>query len=135
MEGKVVLKGKEDYTGAKVFLDGELAQETGADGSFSFLASPGDHILEIRAPGYRVFRKEISVAKDETTELGEIPLSETNPDVNGDGKVDAGDLSSVAQKFGSRVEQDPADVNGDGIIDIFDLVEIGRNFSKSGTDK
>lgn len=49
-------------------------------------------------------------------------------DVNGDGKVDASDLTLVTRGFNT---QDVAsDINTDGIVDIFDLVEVGRNFGR-----
>ncbi|MFW6112434.1 MAG: InlB B-repeat-containing protein [Chloroflexota bacterium] len=48
-------------------------------------------------------------------------------DVNSDGKVDASDLTAVADNFNQTGDND-ADLNGDGIVDIFDLVEVGRNF-------
>jgi hypothetical protein len=55
-------------------------------------------------------------------------------DMNGDSKVDVGDVAIVAQAFGSnptRPRWDPdADLNGDGIIDVTDIALVAKNFGK-----
>ena len=44
------------------------------------------------------------------------------PDVDGNGRVDVGDLLAVLAAWGTG---DPdADVNGDGIVDVADLLEV-----------
>ena len=63
------------------------------------------------------------------------PRQQLTPwDVNGDGKVDVGDLVLVGRHFGETIEEPISpnpDVNGDGTVDISDLVLIGKHFGES----
>jgi len=53
-------------------------------------------------------------------------------DINGDGRVDIFDLSTVGGSFGSRPGSGnwnlAADLNNDGVIDLFDLTIVGASF-------
>ena len=64
-----------------------------------------------------------------------MPPQKLTPwDVNGDGKVDVGDLVLVGRHFGEIIKEPISpnpDVNGDGTVDISDLVLIGKHFGGS----
>ena len=70
---------------------------------------------------------KLELAATFTTELPTITASITPPviaeDVNGDGVVDAQDLTLVAASIG-KTGQTPADVNTDGIVNITDLLLV-----------
>jgi len=54
-------------------------------------------------------------------------------DINGDGKVDIGDLVSVGRSFGENIITSPEnnpDVNRDRTVDISDLVIVGTHFGE-----
>ena len=54
-------------------------------------------------------------------------------DVNGDGKVDFGDLLILARNYGKPGMPDQGDVDGDGKIDFNDLVLLSRNYGRSAS--
>jgi hypothetical protein len=55
-------------------------------------------------------------------------------DINGDGKVDIGDVAIAAKAFGSHVGwprwNPDADVNGDGVVSIMDIALIAKHFGQ-----
>ena len=68
-----------------------------------------------------------------TTANGRFSNSVLNGDLNGDGKVDIYDITTVAIAFGATPENQrwnpAADLNGDGIIDIFDILLVIVHFN------
>jgi hypothetical protein len=60
-------------------------------------------------------------------EITPVPLL---GDVNGDGKVNCGDINVIRMAFGKSFGQDgyvvSADINGDGVIDTWDLSIVGQ---------
>ena len=52
-------------------------------------------------------------------------------DVNGDGRIDEGDLAAIARKLGAQAEPGAReDVNGDGTIDSLDLALVASYFDQ-----
>ena len=87
---------------------------------------PGNYTVTLRV-------RDNDGAVNSTTKV--VSVKELPGDVNGDGKVDATDLTLIGAAFGS-VQESPnwnpaADVDKDGIVDIFDLVLSGKNFGKA----
>jgi hypothetical protein len=56
-------------------------------------------------------------------------------DVNGDGDVDALDLSDLNEAYGSTPKEpnwnSNCDIDGDDIVDVFDLFSLGKNYGKT----
>jgi len=56
-------------------------------------------------------------------------------DVNGDGTVDASDLSDLSKAYGSEPGDtnwhERCDCNWDGKVDVFDLSDLGKNYGKT----
>jgi len=50
-------------------------------------------------------------------------------DVNGDGKVDIGDVKKVKLAYSGVIEEPRADLNGDGVVDIGDVKKIKLIYS------
>jgi peroxiredoxin len=70
-------------------------------------------------------------------EIGYIISCVLIGDINGDGKVDKIDVSTVAKSFGSRLGDErwneAADLNNDGIINIIDIALVALQYGKSET--
>jgi hypothetical protein len=58
-------------------------------------------------------------------------------DVNGDGKIDCGDIAIVKASLGKRTGQtgfdSRADVNSDGVVDVRDLAAVAQKLAMGTT--
>ena len=127
VEGRVELEGRGDFSGAEILIDGRPVLQTSPSGELWFAAETGDHKIRIKKPGYLSVEIEVKIEKDKSFSLPEIKL--IGGDVNGDDRIDEGDLSTLGMSFNLRVEAETSvDINGDGFVDIYDLVMIGKNF-------
>ncbi len=101
IKGRVLLQGREDFSGVRILLDGEEKAVTDSKGDFSIEVAPGTYTVTAVMPGFLpAVKSNVVVEPGEVEDVGTVLLL-------------AGDL------------------NGDGIIDIRDLVILGRNFGRT----
>ncbi len=59
-------------SGARILLDGEFKGTAPSNESITLMASPGTHVLEVTKPGYRSYRRNITVVEGQQTALSVI---------------------------------------------------------------
>jgi len=122
----------------------EAADEFGhVEQAFTFEdVEPGIYTLVVTKPAHTSFTLEdivvtnigIDLTQDTREEVNLITL--TVGDLNGDGQIDAKDLSILTDNFGRAVEEltEPlADLNGDGQVDSRDLSLMLDGFGRYNT--
>ena len=82
---------------------------------------------------YAAFDREFKLPVQATVTVKLVSFIET-ADVNGDGRVDRGDLRIVASNINTRAPGDEkADVDNNGAVDIGDLAFVARYFGLEST--
>lgn len=134
ISGNVLLQGRTDHSGTKIFLSdrlcasavaGEATAVTDVKGHFEITPANEQQFLCLQAvqPGYLMGQKEMLQGN-----LGSLTLP--GGDVDGDGSINILDLAFMAINYSSA--NPTADVNDDDIVDIFDLTIAASNYNQLG---
>lgn len=128
-EGHVLLQVRSTHNGVLVCAD-SYCTATDVNGFFVLDIPPGTYNVTAEMISYLdAIAIDIVAEPDRVVTLPAITLH--GGDVNGDGRVDAIDLSQVAQGLG-LAGPGAADINGDGMVDVHDLVKVGMHFDEQG---
>jgi hypothetical protein len=109
---------------------------TAADGSYTLSApAGGGYKLVVTKPGYLSYTlKELTLIAEADIEIVDIRL--LAGDINGDGIVNATDLTYLLAEFGGAPLIFPyADIDGDGIVNAIDLTYLLAGFNNSNVEK
>jgi hypothetical protein len=113
--------------------EGEVIESctTAADGTYSLTAPAGiSYSLVVSKPGYLLYTiKNLTLSDGD--EIIPIDISQLAGDVNGDGVVNATDLTYLLSEFNRKpVTYLCADIDGDGIVNATDLTYLLAGFNK-----
>jgi len=133
VSGRVLLEGRDDYSGTILRVDGVAVARTDASGHFGFgwtaaTAATATITLTAECPGYLWAETTLHVDRATTLAL---------PDVCLFGGDVAGPDSSLVTPAGDCPSTDPVPVPGppDGQINIFDLTVVSQHQGVNNTDR
>lgn len=106
---------------------------TAADGTFTFEpVADGTYIMAVTKGSYLSYTDKTFEVSSETTWTAEISL--LAGDINGSGKIDSRDFSSLKKNLLQTGNDLPADLNGSGKIDSRDFSMLKKNLLKTKTE-
>jgi hypothetical protein len=107
------------------------AAATAINGAYTLAAPAGvGYTLKVTKPGYLSYTiKNLTLTNGENIET--IDIRQMAGDIDGDGIVDATDLTCLLSEFGRAPVNFPnADIDGDGIVNATDLTYLLAGFNK-----
>ena len=115
-----------------------VTTETANDGSYTLSAPEGNgYTLIVTKPGYLSYTiKNLSIIDGQNIAI--VDLTVLGGDINGDGLVDATDLTLFLSSYNTGVASvlyPFTDLNGDGIVDATDLTIFLAGYNKSNIVK
>ena len=112
--------------------------QTEEDGTYTltFPAAPAGttYTLKIKKPGYLVYTIT-DIPLTDGMDIGKVDISHLAGDINGDGVVNAEDLTILLAQFNKPPhEEDNADIDGNGIVNAVDLTYLLAGFNKKDVE-
>jgi hypothetical protein len=108
-----------------------ITTSTSTDGYYTLSAPAGTgYTLVVTKPGYLSYTIA-NLTIDASEEIGTIDISQLAGDVNGDGVVNATDLTYLLSEFNRKpVNYENADIDGNGVVNAADLTFLLAGFNK-----